>query len=225
MLGTELLTRMRRILRDVETDTVKGEFWHDAELMFALNAAQSLYVNYCIRKKDEESLSGLLESNIYTASPSQLPDDYLHYSSAQVGTYPNLKVSKLYLGGNACPYLNVSHTATFILGDNIYFWNSDYYDAGILYYYKQPSAITVQPVSLQDFPEFIYKDVILNRAVFLIGMKETQTQREFKKMKEEKIRTATSPKEFLYFVEDFELLESQMQVSREPVPAGNTEGR
>lgn len=136
-----------------------------------------------------------------------LPSDYLHYVSGRVAdSEDNLYLARLYLGVTAEVYKYSTQAGIFIV-------NQAYLDAlnvpvhitnvyrGIfrnnitcpveLNYYRQPSIIGLTGIddldpsfNVQDFDDYIYNDIIVGHAAVLLGMKETQTQREFKVQKQ-----------------------------------------
>ncbi|KKN79176.1 hypothetical protein LCGC14_0341930 [marine sediment metagenome] len=211
MNGDPLIVRVRRILKDVESVVSLGEFWSDEEIILVLNASQSILLNFAIRNNRLSLIETLLTSTIL-GSPLVLPDDYLHYSSAQVGIADDdLQMAGVYIGGDAYSYLYVKLDGCFILNDELYFArNRNINSLGILYYYKQPSYIgatslgnDVSPQFLRyDFHDYIYNDIIVMGAVYLLGMKETQTQRDFKKYKRQLELLRTEPPFILRYITD-----------------------
>lgn len=192
MNGDNMAARVRRLLRDVSTVTEQGEFWEDAEISVALNAAQMMYVNFALRSKQLYNLGGLFVSSGYIPSGT-LPVNYLHYSSGLVGPDQNtLRLAMIYVGGMAEVYrFNSRQQAILIVGSQISFMDAGIQRSGILNYYKYPSYIglTSRGENVRadfaevDFAGTIYDDIIALWAAKILGMKEPQTQREFKRHK------------------------------------------
>lgn len=202
MNGDNLARRVRAILRDETSDTVKGEFWRDEEILLSLNAAQDVFVDFCLRGQRRDLIKGLIKSSPYqtagtTDSLLTVAADYLMYSSAQVGPGAGqLRMSRVYLGGEGYDYLYVNHDATVILGNDIYFIDDgDPQGGGVLHYYKQPSYIGLSEYNdptdpgatdpradftVQDFDDYIYYDLMAIHASVMLGAKEPTTQRDFK---------------------------------------------
>lgn len=211
MNGDLFISRVRNILRDEQSPTDKGEFWTDREIILALNASQSVICNFLVENRAYSALSRLQMAEIYPAQTAGiLPNNYMHFISAQVspqfiaatsGTVSQYKMSLLgssnvfktaqvYLGGDSVPYLKVSHTAVFIVGNNVYC--QDYIvnqntTSFVLYYWEKPSYIGA--TSLADntrldfntvsFPSSVY-DIIIEHASAMLGTKEPQTQRDLR---------------------------------------------
>lgn len=202
MNGDGLIVRVRRLLRDEQSPSSQGEFWDDKQIVLALNASQDLFANYCLNNKSINYLQGL-STQTYFGPSGAVPSDYLHYISATVGDVDsNLELSRIYTGGECIPYLyNKKITATFILGNQLLYYHKGQQTSGNLHYYKYPSYIGATSLGDQsrtdfaviDFPPFIYYDVITNQAVQLLGMKEIQTQRDFKKRKRLKLQEMLQP--------------------------------
>lgn len=192
MNGDNLIARTRRILRDVVSDTMQGEFWNDETIRLALNTAQDIFINTCLRVGIVDNLSGLFTNTGYIASGT-LPADYLHYASAKVGdNEADARISKVYLGGDGSAMFYSLHDATLIIQDTITFIRNGTAGNGILYYYKYPSYIGATSLGdagradfdVMDFEPFIYNDILANHASVLLGFKEVQTQRDYKKNKQ-----------------------------------------
>lgn len=211
MNGDPLIVRVRRILRDTQSSVQIGEFWDDAEIILSLNASQDILLNYAIRNNRFSLIETLLTSTVLN-NPQTLPTDYLHFSSAQVGTSDNdLQMASVYIGGDAYSYFNINHDACFILNNELNFArNRDTNSLGILHYYKQPSRIGATSLGdntgnyfhATDFPDYIYNDIIVMGAIYLLGMKEIQTQRDFKKYKRQLEALRTEPPFILRYISD-----------------------
>jgi hypothetical protein len=191
MNGDVLAQRLREILHDKETATDKGTFWDDRQLRLALNAAQDVIINRLLNNKQYSNLLGLATQTTYGRN-TVVPWDYLHYMSGQVGdTEQTLKLARVYLGATGDAYINVNHYAVCIIGNAMMFVNKgERISSGILYYYKRPSFIGLTSMgddsrsdfNTIDFAFDIY-DMIVQHSAQILGMKETQTQREFKLFK------------------------------------------
>ena len=185
MVGTQLIARVRRLLKDVEDDTHKGEFWDDREVLLALNASQDVLINICLKNNYGNILHGLIKNtgNIATGG---LPADYCHVINGMVGANAgSQRMARVYIGGECEVYRCAKSDAVLINGVNIYFINSGVQGRGMLTYYKYPSKIDNAAglgtdLNDIDFEEWVYNDLITIHAAVLLGMKEVQTQREFK---------------------------------------------
>ena len=214
MNGDALVARVRQVLKDVETDTEKGQFWDIREIVLALNEAQNIFIDYCLRNDHRQYLNGLKAETVFTTSTT-MPSDYLHYMSAKTGIdEDNLKMARVYLGGEGAVYRYVHHNAAVILGEIFYFIDGTNVDAnGVLYYYKRPAKIystelgqmgpfdsgAVVYDDRQDFEDYVYNDIIALHAAVIIGRKEVQTQRELKKTKRLVEEIVVQPKVFAHY--------------------------
>jgi len=181
MDSAQMRSHVRNILRDVQSDYLLGEFWDDREVWLALNVSQDLFVNYCLTAVDKQHLlQGLVRDTGYvTAINAALPSDYLHYISAKIGpTLNSQKIARVYLGGEAYEYQNVSHTAALITNNTYTMIYDGAYTNGTLYYYKYPSYIGL--AVLGDFDDYIYINYIASQAAVLLAVKEVYNQRDLK---------------------------------------------
>lgn len=90
-----LLSQVRKYLRDMETNTDKGLFWDDWEIILALNSAQDIIVSKLIDNKQYQSLNRLVSAYLYNPTTHfwrNLPSDYLHYISGQISTETHITV-------------------------------------------------------------------------------------------------------------------------------------
>lgn len=188
MNGDALVERVRRILKDVADDTHQGEFWDLREIMLALNVAQDILLNYCLRNQREDLIKGLVKNTGIIASDTTIPTDYVHYVSAQVGDAEStLRTARIYIGGYVDQYINVTHDAAFIFDETLSFRSEGSTSQGQLWYFKRPSVIssTTPPFNTDltgnDFHDYIYNDIIAVHASILLAIKEIQTQRDIKK--------------------------------------------
>ena len=231
MNGDAMAARIRDILRDNPNTTEQGVFWQDAEIRLALNASQDAIVNFCFRNQIECPLVGLLRTAVYTA-PSQaqidtqtgyqsLPADYCHYASAYIPDEDSELINtrypaKLYLGADAEAYRNSIHVGVNISNNNIkaVFMNNPN-SQFVLMYYCYPSYIDLTSlttlVGVSPRPDFLtvdftpdFYDIILRHAAVLLGMKETQTQRDFKKRQEELLSISLIPRRLTHLVKDID---------------------
>mgnify|MGYP006967013289 CR=1 FL=1 len=171
------------MLRDVESDTVKGTFWTDGIILKMLNETQLVFINHASRE-NPVLLDSLYQSTAYLPyTPGQdilLPGTYFHYASAEVGPdEDNLEFARTYLGGSGVAVLTTKINTCFIYRNIIYFVNNGVRSGGILHYYKYPSVI-----SIADFEPSFYDDVydalIVRHTTAVLGMKEVQSQRDYK---------------------------------------------
>ena len=121
MNGDNLAVRVRELLRDVTSVTHQGEFWSDKEIKRALNSAQDIFVNACLRGELYYLLSGLSTTLFYPAVVPPvirwrpIPTDYLHYISAMTNDDELSYMARVYLGASVHVYENTWHNAVFIL--------------------------------------------------------------------------------------------------------------
>jgi hypothetical protein len=203
MNGLSLLTHVRKVLRDVQSDYVKGEFWHDVEVVLALNAAQDAFVNYCLDNRHYHLLDSLLTNTGYVLGTT-LPTDYLYYSSAKAGSTAGTQViARVYDGGEAYQYRWVSHTAALITQDSYTFIYNGVTSSGTLYYYRRPSYIGLASLGDNtrtdfgdiDFDDYVYNNFIASHAAVLLAIKEIQNQRDIKTLVKYFKEATTQPKE------------------------------
>ena len=228
MNGDALAARVRDILRDVTTPTEQGQFWQDPEIRLALNVSQDSVVHYFLQSDIVAPLSGLLRTQVY-APPSfnvvnnntgyqPLPTNYLHYASAVVwDTADEMQVyrytPKMYLGADAEVYRNAVHIGVSINGGGIKAVCMNNPNSGFeLYYYCYPSYIGLTSLNDASRPDFNvidftndFYDLIARHAAILLGMKETQTQRDFKKRREELMTISLRPPKLTHLVNDLDV--------------------
>jgi hypothetical protein len=206
MDGDKLIDRVRTILGDVETSYKKGTFWSEVEILQSLNLSQDIFINACIRLKQYYFLNGLITSaDFFTAAgENDLPADYLHYISAVAGAVKDfslLRMARVYLGGIGYTYMYVNHDAVIILGDSIYFKQGGDDSKGILFYFCRPTDIVAETFD-SVFPDYVYYDILANHASIMLGMKETQTSREFKKTRRQIQQIVLYPKRIDNYITD-----------------------
>ena len=222
-----MAARIRDILRDNITRTEQGVFWPDTDIRLALNASQDAVVNFCLRNQLELPLVGLLQTAVYNAPTQQmidtqtgyqpLPANYMHYASAYVPD-PDTELintrypAKIYMGADAECYRNAIHVGVSIDNNNIkaVFMNNPN-SQFVLMYYCYPSYIGLNSLGDATRPDFgtidftpDFYDIILRHAAVLLGMKETQTQRDFKKRQEELLSISLIPRRLLHLVKDID---------------------
>lgn len=192
MNGDNLIVRVREYLRDITSDIVKGEEWDDLHIVTALNAAQHIYVNYCLQNEQYFNLRSLFRSTSFaaTATPQPLPADYLHYRSAWIGdTDDALRVAQVYAGGMADVfYYNMKQRAAMIIGSNIQYMRIGQASSGVLNYIKYPSFIGATSLGQSgltdfddiDFHAFVYENIIARQAMVILSMREGYTTRDVK---------------------------------------------
>lgn len=197
MLGQTLIDKTRVILRDRgrnnlaplgdTMNSVSGQFWSDYEVLVCLNIAQDYVINRAILLKDTALLQMLIVQGVYQTAPSNpliphlnLPNDYLQYIDGKVGSAPNYHIARIYLCGDAIPFLHAKHDAIYILRDTIIYNNMGNYNVGgILNYYKRPTKI-VQGEFENSFVNKVYYDYIVRYGAALLSTKEIHTQRDYK---------------------------------------------
>jgi hypothetical protein len=216
MNGSGLVSKVRTILKDIGTDPDvslltnphgpnQGRFWQDSEIILALNSAQDIFINYCIQKEKHHFLTELIRNTglVNSGEPFVFTDPYFHYLSGVVGA-GDLKTARIYLGGEGFSYNNVLHWAIAIIGNNLYFIENGNLSQGILYYYTYPVAIASATV-LHNFDDYVYTNLIANYAAIILGMKEIQGQRDFKKYKRYLEEISSQPETFAWYVENNDL--------------------
>ena len=210
MLGSELIRRVRRILRDTGENTLQpnpnmlnseaGQFWSDYEVLTALNVAQDFLINKAIQTKNRDLLNMLVVRGAYVNQPDgvgitlfPLPVDFLHYIDCKVGLPNQLHIGRIYYCSDAIPYLNVRHDALFIIG-NTYTMSSmgSFNVGGILNYYKRPTRITSGTFDDCFLPK-VYETEIVRYAASILGTKEIHTQRDYKNYETVKTSLKTKP--------------------------------
>lgn len=183
MSGSELITYVRNVLRDVVSSYSQGEFWEDEEILLALNAAQDIFLNNCLKLKQHNFLRWLITRTAYSDNPIQaMPLDYVHYMSAKVGEEDDLKLSELYMGGTAVHHWRTKQAKTMIVNSSLYYRRNRLPAGGRMYYYKRPTVI-IDNVFDNSFDDEVYRTQIVNLASVISAMKETSTSRDFKRMK------------------------------------------
>lgn len=203
MDGNSLIRKVRVALQDIQTDWIQGEFWSDDEILLALNSAQDVFINSCLRNGRHEFLSGLVSWTPFWSSPHNLPDDYLHYISGKVGTYntaDSLKMARTYLGGIGYSFFYTVHDAVFILGNQVWF-KRGVDKSGILCYWRRPLQIT-NGIFASDFKDDVYYNYIVGHATVLCGLKEIQTAREYKTTKRELQELVNYPSRIDNYIKD-----------------------
>lgn len=210
MTGSELIFKIRKILKDQEDSWVKGEFWSDEEILLCLNAAQDNFVNYCLLSDNGYLLNGLVSATLHEAVTSipvtTVPSNYLHYISGQIGEDPlSLKTAKVYLGGDGIPFRYSNYNSgVIIINNQLMFIDNGVVGKGVLYYYKRPSVIT--KTSFQDsFDKYVYMDIIANNAAVIAGIKEIQTQRDYKKSKRVMQELMSNPVKYANYISNNEI--------------------
>lgn len=200
MIGQNLITRVRRILRDEGENTLsvsintlnstQGQFWSDYEILTALNVSQDFLLNKALLSKDYERLSMLVLRDVYFAMPPNpsiplipLPDNYLHYIDGRTGTPQLNHLARIYIGSDAMSFLEVKHDAIYIIGNTIGMnfmgnWNI----GGYLNYYRRPNKI-IAGFFEESFLPRVYTDDIVRYASTILGTKEIHTQRDYKNYK------------------------------------------
>lgn len=235
MQAAGLITRVRLFLKDVTSDSIKGEFWSDDEIELSLNVSQDIFVNMCLSDEKYHMLNTLIRNSGFSAGAldlTSLTSSYLHYMSAKVGgTADTVKMAQIYLGGTGWGFWNTDHLAAIIIRNTCTFIENKIPSGGILYYYKRPAVITTDTgdaeYNVQDFEDYVYNDIIAKHAAVMCGMKETQTQREFKETMYAKMRRIVESKEYVrYTGEDIrEVVDATMNQKPPVYVDGRDRGR
>lgn len=191
--------------------TDRAGFWNDIEIILALNNAQDIIVNACIRNKLYHLINGLTQTTGITShtpnNPISLPNDYLHYISGMVGIQGNLVTAKIYLGGEGVKFINSfrKHCGIHIFSGMYYYIHPQL--SGQLFYYRRPSIITMNNTlpdfNIVDFSTNIY-NCISDQAILLLAMKDIQTQRDIKIMRNNMMTLIKQPKILEYYIKNNE---------------------
>ena len=201
--GNNLILRVRKNLRDVPNSFRKGEEWTDYDILLALNTSQLTLTNLCINFKYKHLLTGLIKSKDYdTTPPFTLPDDYLHYHAGTVKHGVDFFAARMMF----CPfnYFSSDMDVIGIWDTNIVFKaGTNLNGKGVLYYYKIPTKI-VAGNFVDCFSQMFYDMVCEHTTVFL-GMKEIQSQREWKLNRDLMKNLVTQPACFANFNVDDEM--------------------
>jgi len=129
----------------------------------------------------------------------------LHYASAKITDNSNVeKTARVYLGGTGISYLTAAHEFMTIINTEVWMGFRDVVGAyapattGKLYYYKRPTQI-IKGTFDNSFPDTIYYNEIVKLGTALLGMKETQTQREHKFFKTSQKDYGIRSKDFVIY--------------------------
>jgi hypothetical protein len=207
MQAEALITRARLYLRDVTSASIQGEFYSDNEIELSLNVSQNMFVNYCIETEKRYLLNSLIRNTGFSTGAvtlSSLQDSYLHYLSARVGSIDQLaRMAQIYLGGTGWGFIYTDHRACIIINDTCTFYEDRQSTNGILYYYKVPVSITSDTSAadypIQDFSLFTYTNIITKHACTMLGMKEIQSQREFKEYSYKKMQQIVETEDYVRY--------------------------
>jgi len=224
MNGDVLANRVRLILRDTQSPADQGLFWSDMEIALALNNAQAIFVNASLRLGLSYLLAGLNVTTGFVTPPDTgwipLPDNYLHYVSAMVGTDQFQVVARVYQGATAEVFRNSNVAGVFIVGNQYRgILGNDTNTGVILNYFRKPSYIGLTSLgdninrpdfNVQDFDMYIYTDIIATHAAVLLGFKEIQTQRDFKFMKHIFSYYSIFPKRLVSLLKDLDIAKAIM---------------
>ena len=137
------------------------------------------------------------------------PHRYIHYASASIVGESN-RLARIYLGNEGHTYRNVNHDFCYIENNIVSFFSRGTIATGILYYYRYPSRIeltSVQgtPNTNIDFP-MEYYDIIALHASMILGLKETQTQRDIKNKQQVKAKVLMTPSELIHRIADVDMM-------------------
>lgn len=205
MTGLDAILYVRQILRDVETPTKQGQFWHDDEILLCLNVAQTCYIHSSLSGK----LYNLLDTLLVKSAPFQsiklstLIPNYFHYKTAYIINSPTLNLTcQIYTGEESLAYRNTQQEMLIIQGDECTF-----YEQGVpltgnrfgeLWYYRYPATIVGTAVNMQDFTRDVYRGAICRHAAVLLGQKELNNQRNQKDRRQSKLYNMLVPMDLVH---------------------------
>lgn len=209
MLSNILERRVRLYLKDLSSDIEQGEFWDWRAIELALNNSIDLLLNLALLRNDSAFLVGLVSETAYSNQADiALPADYLHFISASVGqTEDTMEQAKIYMGQDVDNYYTNEFTrGAFIKGNTLNFREKKIQSGGVLYYWKRPPLIKLDPTltvaerTFDDtFDQHILFDIIPKQATVMLSFKETQTQRDFKTYRDNLVFIRNYPKNFLNY--------------------------
>lgn len=205
MTGNQAITYVRRLLRDVETPTKQGQFWHDNEILLCLNIAQSCYVHSALTTK----LYNLLDSLLVLSAPFQsiqlstLVPQYMHYSTAYIINSPTLNLTcQIYTGEESLAYRSCRQEILVLHGNDCTLHNGGApltgNNFGQMWYYRYPGVILGTNVNMQDFTRDVYEGAICKHAAVLLGQKELNNQRGQKLRGQDKMYTLLVPADLVH---------------------------
>lgn len=179
MLGSVAIDRVRVFLDDPASTTPyahkMGEYWSEAQILFALNQSQLAVVVWLARKRQTYLISGLLTSTTATT----VPTNFLVATSGECReTSPAvLRPATLMVGWSALDfYLNQHRFITAIYGETIdYRINGSAAAAGKLWYIRKPTAITNASTNT-EMDDRVY-DKIIAHAVCALMCKDVLDKR------------------------------------------------
>ncbi len=209
---SDLLTFVRKKLLDFRgsSDTNKqGDFWHDLEILNALNVSQQVVANFLITTKQMHHLRYLHTKTALGVGGllTNLDEPYLHYDSCVVDNGENVKLGRIYIGGETQIYQILDHRSMCI--ENNRYWFNAFRRPnaqGIMYYFRQPKLITLSPASLNgEFEDWIYQDAICQHAALILGIKSIQTLRERYSQQEFYKCLGTNPEFAVLFLNNVEV--------------------
>lgn len=186
MLVRDVIRIVRKGLKDVETDTQKGQFYSDTEITFAIRQAINTYFDYAIKMRLHGELRGLIRGVSPTRTPV-LPNDFGWIISGRVGPDENnLFMAQIFINGQAYDNIDTNKAAILIINNQVIFRYRNIINPwGEFYYYKQPEQFPDNPdadYSL-EFPLYVFDNAIIPFAMILLGFKETQNSRNYKTFK------------------------------------------
>ena len=212
MTGNQAITYVRELLRDVETPTRQGQFWHDNEILLCLNIAQSCYIHSALSGKLFNLLDTLLvlSPQIQSIPISTLTPAYLHYSSAYIINSPTLNVTcQIYSGEESLAYRNTRQEMMIIQGNDCTFYNGGVpltgNSFGQMWYYRYPGVILGTNVNMQDFTRDVYRGAICRHAAVLLGQKELNNQRNQKDRSQTKLYSLLVPSDLVHKYGDIDI--------------------
>lgn len=212
MTGQDAILYVRQILRDVETPTKQGQFWHDDEILLCLNVAQTCYVHSSLSGK----LYSLLDTLLVKTQPFQsmnlttLIPNYFHYKTAYIIDSPTLNLTcQIYTGEESLAYRNTQQEMLIIQGNDCTFYERGVPLTGVrfgeMWYYRYPNAIVGTTANMQDFTRDVYRGAICRHAAVILGQKELNNQRNQKDRKQGKLYNLLVPADLVHKYGDIDI--------------------
>lgn len=181
MDATQYYQRCRELIDDsVETDTKKGSFWLESEIIAALNYSQLSIVAYLAKKNDLYLLQRLLQT-VQGVTAVQIPSDYFYPVAAQVALSGTYYPAQIFQGGISRNFWYSRNLSMFILKDYAYFRSQNGYESGKLVYLKKPSVMTIDTGSsvFYETPSFdrtLYDVIVAHACACLLVRQEPTTR-------------------------------------------------
>ena len=205
MTGNEAIAYVRDILKDNESLTKHGQFWDNKTIGIFLNVAQNCFIHSALSGNLYSLLDTLIETKEFDEIDlNTLDKKYLHYVSAIITGNPT-RLVRLYTGNEAIAYKYCKHDCCIIYNNIATFYKKGVKSQGKLYYYRYPKKIIADDNPMMDFVDDIYRGCICKHAATLLGMKETNNQRDYKNSRQDKLYTKLVPAELVHKFGDIDL--------------------